>query len=358
MKKVFDKRREELFNKLLEGLDISFKRPTNEEAPAKVDKKDIEDTVKAAAQSPNPDAALKMIDDLTAKGLGSPLTAKSLDNLETALSTTRDTAAKVDAIVAAIKSAKRDGEEKADEPEQEKPSEEEPSEEEPTVLKVKLGIRKAGPDTLGGRLKAAGIPDAEIANFIRVIATDLVKTKIAVMEVKEGRRSSGRSTRRGQTKKGAKIISKSKTSAGKTLEKLLSKTPAFVQSLTRVRNRAEFEEVVFIMANAAAKNLTDPNDIITGARNVMMKLAKDRTDKAASGGNVTGNAKAGVMRVSTALDQISDPSQRKQAKDILNTFISGDELLKKSVASKQLKLAENKKRKVVIRYGKPKKEKK
>ena len=352
MKKVFDKRREELFNKLLEGLDISFKRPTNEEAPAKVDKKDIEDTVKAAAQSPNPDAALKMIDDLTAKGLGSPLTAKSLDNLETALSTTRDTAAKVDAIVAAIKSAKRDGEEKADEPEQEKPSEEEPSEEEPTVLKVKLGIRKAGPDTLGGRLKAAGIPDAEVANFIRVIASDLIKTKIAVME------NANRKRRRAQAAKGRKIISKSKTSAGKTIDKVITQTPLFATALTRIRNRTEFEEVMTTMANAASANLTNPNDIITGMRNVMMKLAQDRTARASSRGNIVGNAKAGTMRASTALDQISDPSQRKQAKDILNTFISGDELLKKSVASKQLKLAENKKRKVVIRYGKPKKEKK
>ncbi len=215
-----------------------------------------------------------------------------------------------------------------------------------------MGVKKAGPGTLGGRLKAAGIPDAEVANFIRVIASDLIKTKIAVME------NANRKTRRAQAAKGRKIISKSKTSAGKTIDKLIAKTPAFATALTRIRNKKEFEEVLTTMANAASQNLTNPSDVITGMKNVMMGLAKSRTAKASSGGNIVGNAKAGTLRLNTALDQISDPLQRKQAKDILNTFISGDELLKKSVASKQLRLAENKKRKVVIKYDKPKAKKK
>jgi hypothetical protein len=155
-----------------------------------------------------------------------------------------------------------------------------------------------------------------------------------------------------------------KTSDAKRLQTYMGKNPALIRQLALINSRAEYEEVITAITDIVNDKIPNPSDIATGLKNVLSKYMKvapklkgddeqldAKTAPLTRGPSAVGNTKVkGSQSLKDTMKSRNIPGDA--IKQVLQALAG--EFKINNIPFKEGMLRENKKRKVVIRYGKSK----
>ena len=350
--------------------------------------------------------AIQGLEDIAMQGALSDLEKSILNNLKALNSLQGDldpeTQKKLDALTGAV-TADGDVDNKEDAEQIEKiknaAEKEKPGEEEQDPNTISLS---QGENNLKDLLVKSGVPGSEVKNILIILQQDLEANGLKIREeveffkelrdiILEARKATGlrrdgtpidpdnppinRKARNAFGSGVSQVLADPKTPTVKRIKDLMGKNRALTSMLFGVKNRLELEEIISVILNISDENLK-PNDIVIAVKNVAAKYGTAvKLGRGGSSKKGVDNVppERGHVRMNTIMNLVSGSSTKKLAvRKAIQNFLSStknDKLKniklknpeKRASSPTQMGLpglTENKKRKVVIKYGKPKAKKK